>query len=116
MTICQYHGGNGVKNNQRIQSRKQFQEALAEYEDEHGIQINQKVIGVLANLASGGNLDSIKYWCDQQFGSPKTTIVRQVDAELMEKIGEILGEFVPADRLEASLARLNEVASNGGSD
>jgi hypothetical protein len=109
--VCASHGAAGIKANARIQTRKEFQSALAEYENEEGIQINAKVIEVLANLATKqSNLDAIKYWCDQQFGSPKTTIVKQVDAELMAKIGEIFGELLPPDKLEAGLARLSELA------
>jgi hypothetical protein len=49
---------------------------------------------------------------EQLAGSPKTTIVQQVDASIMEALGEILGEYVDAHRIDECLQRLQEAITS----
>lgn len=109
--ICVDHGGAGVRANKKIQDRKQFQEALADHDDGSGVHINTQLVDQLALLCKKGNLEAIKYWFDQQFGAPKTTIVQQVDSSLMEIIGEVTAPFIAPENFDEWLSSLKSALS-----
>ncbi len=107
--ICVDHGGRGVAANKRIQTRKQFQQALAEHQEEDGTQnFNAEMIKELAKLCKNGNLEAIKYWFNQQFGGPATIVVINADPHVMKAIGMILGDYIEPEKLDECFKRLEQ--------
>jgi len=111
--ICYMHGGAGVVANEEMQSRKDFQRVLAMFKrGDEDVQASLMRLVELDQLCREKNFQAIRYWLDQQFGGPATTIIYQVDPNVMEAIGKILADFIPEDRLDECLARIAEAAQS----
>lgn len=114
VSLCAFHSGRTHQQLAEMRSRKQFQEALAEYIDEDGdLLISVEAVRQLGKHVRLGNLTAIKTWIEHQFGAPTTTTVMVVDPEVMMSLGTILGDYIK-DRgdLEECLRRLSEAVAS----